>query len=77
MTTPTNELTAEQAKKISIDSGEKRFTNIMKEIRKAAEDGYTGYRLSLGCSPQLEQKLIALGYRVERQGKPETVKVNW
>lgn len=77
MNTPTNELNAEQAKKLSLEAIEKRFTSALREIRDAANDGYTSCILTRGCSPQLEAKLKALGFMCVRQGSSDTIKVNW
>lgn len=77
MTTPTNELTAEQAKKISLEAIEKRFASALKEVRDAANDGYTSCLLTRGCSAQLEAKLKAVGFSCIRQGSTDAVRVSW
>ena len=77
MTTPTNELTAEQAKKISLEALDKRFASALKEIRDAANDGYSSCLLTRGCSAQLEAKIKALGYACNRMGSTDSVRVSW
>lgn len=77
MNIPTNELNAEQARKLSIEAIDKRLVSALREIRDAANDGYTSCILTRGCSSQLEAKLKALGFMCVRHGSSDTIRVNW